>query len=82
MPPIEVYEACDQLLQAVKKNDAQLERFYRALEPIIFTNWPSESSLYLLKGTFYKDYAWQARGSTYANEVTASQREGGLLEAA
>ena len=72
MPPIEVYEACEQLLQAVSKNDVQLEQFYKALEPIIFTNWPSESSLYLLKGTFYKDYAWQARGGAYAGEVTRS----------
>jgi hypothetical protein len=72
MPPGEVYEACDALLQDVKNNDRQLEEFYMALEPIIFKNWPSESSLYLLKGTFYKDYAWLARGGAYANEVTAS----------
>jgi tetratricopeptide (TPR) repeat protein len=72
MPPAEVYEACDALFQNVKKNAVQLEQFYRALEPIIFKNWPSESSLYLLKGTFYVDYAWQSRGGAYARDVTDS----------
>src|SRR5258706_10661631 len=38
MPPDEVYEACDQLLQGVKVNKQQFEEFYRAFEPIIFTN--------------------------------------------
>src|SRR5439155_26823849 len=63
MPPVEVYEACDQLLEAVKNNKTEAEKFYQTFEPIIFKNWPSESSLYLLKGTFYKDYAWSARGT-------------------
>jgi len=72
MPAIEVYQACSDLLTSVKNNGRQLEGFYFALEPIIFTNWPSEYSLYLLKGTFYKDYAWQARGGGWAREVTAS----------
>ena len=72
MPPSEVYEACDQLLTQVKKNEGQLAAFYEALDPILFKNWPSESSFFLLRGQFYREYAWQARGSTYANEVTQS----------
>jgi len=70
MPPIEVYEACDRLLTAVKANKTQLGEFYLALEPLVFKNWPSDASLLLLKGTFYKDYAWSARGVSYADKVT------------
>jgi len=70
MPPTEVYEACDALLKGVNNNYIELEQFYSAFEPIIFKNWPSESSLYLLKGDFYKNFAWQARGGAYANKVT------------
>ena len=70
MPPAEVYESCDQMLKAVKNNKQEFGQFYLAFDPIIFKNWPSDASLYLLKGTFYKDYAWQARGSAYAYKVT------------
>ncbi len=70
MPSVEVYEACDQLLQAVQNNNSQYEEFYQAFEPIIFKNWPSDPSLFLLKGTFYTDYAWHARGRSYADKVT------------
>ena len=70
MPPTEVYEACEQLLEGANRNVVEWPEFYKAFEPIIFKNWPSESSLYLLKGTFYKDYAWQARGGAYADKVT------------
>ncbi|HTL55277.1 MAG TPA: hypothetical protein VL361_06335 [Candidatus Limnocylindrales bacterium] len=70
MPVAEVYEACDQLLQTVNNNARQYEEFYRAFEPAIFKNWPSEPSLYLLKGIFYTKYAWHARGTAYANKVT------------
>jgi len=47
-----------------------LKEFYDALEPVIFKNWPSESSVYLLKGTFCTDYAWQGRGGAFADKVT------------
>ena len=70
MPVTEVYEASSELLKSVKNNDAQLEEFYLSLEPIISKNWPADSSLYLLKGTFYKDYAWQGRGNSFARDVT------------
>jgi hypothetical protein len=70
MPAVEAYEACDELLRAVKSNKRQFEEFYQAFEPVIFKNWPSDASLYLLKGTFYKDYAWHGRGGSYADKVT------------
>ncbi len=70
MPVEEVFDACEQLLNTVQQNRQQYERFYQAFEPIIFKNWPSNASLYLLKGTFYTKYAWHARGSDYASKVT------------
>ncbi len=73
MPPVEVYQACSELLTAVQNNGQQMERFYRSFEPIIFANWPSEPSLYLLKGTFYRDYAWQGRGTDWARNVKPEQ---------
>lgn len=47
MPPVEVYEACEQLLRAVKNNKKQLGEYYRTFEPIIFNTWPSNSLPYL-----------------------------------
>src|SRR5438552_1212789 len=70
MPPTEVYEACDDLLRAVKMNKRELEAVYQGFEPIIFKNWPSNASLYLLKGTFYTDYSWRGRGGENADKVT------------
>ena len=70
MPVGEVYDAGRALLEAVQHNKQQFEEFYRDFEPVILTNWPSESSLYLLKGWFYTKYAWHARGSDYADKVT------------
>lgn len=70
MPPAEVYEACEQLLEGVSANKRQYQAFYQAFEPVIFKNWPTESSLYLLKGIFYTQYAWHARGKAYADKVT------------
>jgi len=70
MPPAEVYEACDSLLEAVKNNQRQYEEFYQALEPTLFRNWPADSALYLLKGRFYTHDAWLARGRGFADKVT------------
>src|SRR5262249_42735305 len=70
MPVTEVYDACEQLMDSVQYNAKQFEEFYRAFEPVIFTNWPGEASLYMLKGWFYIKYAWHARGGDYADKVT------------
>lgn len=70
MPVSEVYDACHALLTEVENNVSQHERFYQAIEPIIFKNWPADASLYLLKGAFYTQYAWHARGYQFADKVT------------
>ena len=69
MPVAEVYEAARDLLRSVKNAKPQLGNYYRALEPALFQNWPSASDVYLLKGEYCLDYAWQARGSGYGNTV-------------
>lgn len=70
MPVREAYDACEQLLTVVKQNPAQYERFYRSFETNLFNNWPSDESIYLLKGIFYLKYAWNGRGGEYAPKVT------------
>lgn len=70
MPPAEVYQACDAVLQPLQNDKVAFEQCYHAIEPLIFKSWSSEASLYLLKGTFYLKDAWHARGSGYADTVT------------
>lgn len=69
-PGKEIVEAWTALLEAVDKNHHEKNDFYLSLEPEIFKNWPSESGIYLIKGRFYADYAWEARGSDNAESVT------------
>jgi hypothetical protein len=70
MPIGEVDDACQDLFKAVQQNDRQYEEFYRRIERRLFRNWPRESACWLLKGQFYVQYAWAARGGDYANTVT------------
>ncbi|HLH53341.1 MAG TPA: hypothetical protein VKY92_06970 [Verrucomicrobiae bacterium] len=69
-PPGEVYDAWEGLLQATKKNKAEHDDAYLALDPLVFRNWSSDPFLLLLKGQFYTDYAWEARGSGFAKSVS------------
>ena len=69
-PAGEVYDAWDALLQSTPKNKVDHDDLYLALDPLVFKNWPSDPSLLLLKGQFYTDYAWEARGSGFANAVS------------
>jgi len=70
-PGKEIVEAWSQLLDSVGKKAKEYDDFYFSLEPIVFKNWPSEPGLYLQKGRFYADYAWEARGTGYADSVTS-----------
>jgi len=69
-PAGEVYDAWDALLQDTPKTKAEHDDLYLALDPLVFKNWPSDPSLLLLKGQFYTDYAWKARGTGFANSVS------------
>jgi tetratricopeptide (TPR) repeat protein len=69
-PIQEVYEACTELLDAVKVNRQQFEEYYFLLEKPLFANWSNEALAHLVKGDFYISYAWKARGTGYAYTVT------------
>ena len=70
-PPVEVYEAWEEFFRSVPKNNKEHYELYLELEPVLFKNWPAEPTLYLLKGWLYCDYAWEARGSGWADSVTS-----------
>jgi hypothetical protein len=69
-PATEIAEAWNLLLQSTGKVSREYDLAYFDLDPIVFKNWPSEPDLLVLKGRFYTDYAWEARGSGYAGTVT------------
>lgn len=74
MPIEEVYLATagtlDKLHQTIQLHTNQLPEFYHRAEPILMKNWPNVSDVWLLRGEFYIDYAWQARGDGFAGTVT------------
>ena len=70
MPAVEVYEACHDLIETSKLNKPQYEKFFLALEPALLSNWSEESLVQRLRGEFYIKYAWNARGSGFADTVT------------
>jgi hypothetical protein len=70
-PAGEVYDAWDALLQSTAKNKIEHDDSYLALDPLILKNWPSDAALLLLKGQFYTDYAWEARGNGVGDSVSA-----------
>jgi hypothetical protein len=75
-PAGEVFDAWEAFFDAVPKNSKEHFEFYLSLEPTMLQNWASAPELYMLKGWFYADYAWQARGSGWSDSVTAKGWEG------
>jgi len=70
-PGKEVAEAWTQLLDSVAKSKDEWHDIYLSLETVIVKNWPAEPGIYLLKGRYYADYAWESRGTGYADSVTS-----------
>jgi tetratricopeptide (TPR) repeat protein len=70
-PPEEVYEAGSQGLFELSGGQAAYENCYNQLEPPLFKNWPHKSTSWLLKGEAYIQMGWYARGTGYANTITA-----------
>jgi hypothetical protein len=68
-PAGEIFDAWDALLQDTAGNRREFDDVYFSLEPIVFENWPHDSALLLLKGYFYIEYAWEARGNGFAQSV-------------
>ena len=70
IPPHLAYEACRDLYEAIDQNERQRTDFYRDAEPFLLKRWGKEGFPYLIKGRFYIDYAWEARGTGWARDVT------------
>jgi len=70
-PGKEVAEAWTQLVDSAARSKDEWHDIYLSLEPAVFKNWTKEPEIYLLKGRYYTDYAWEARGSGYADSVTS-----------
>jgi hypothetical protein len=70
IPPRLAYEACRDLYDAIDQNKKLRTDFYQSVEPLLLGRWANEGFPYLIKGNFYLDYAWEARGKGWAGEVT------------
>jgi len=77
LPANIVNEACRDLYEAIDQNKKQRTDFYTQAVPILLSRWSDEGFPYLVKARFYLDYAWEARGSGWASEV--SEKDGRLF---
>lgn len=69
-PMEEAYDVAHELIEIMRRTPDQREKFYQTYEPVISENWPASMQVWLLKGEFHVSFAWDARGSGYANTVT------------
>lgn len=71
MPLKDADDALDQLMSAAWWTDALCWNCYRILEPSLTNHWDGTSVALRTKGRAYLSYAWLARGTGYANAVSA-----------
>jgi hypothetical protein len=71
MPASEAYEISKLALQLTSGSENNHQTMYRIIEAQSFKNWPSDYRPWLLKGNYYVDAAWKARGSGTADTVTS-----------
>ncbi len=71
LPPMEAGSACVDLLEQMKGWKGEFEPTYEALAAPLEKNFSGTPVPSAVKGAFYIDYAWEARGNGYANTVTA-----------
>lgn len=75
MPNAELYDACYQYLEAsYEVLDSRTAGFER-VDALFKELRPSSPVHYQMRGVFYVDYAWEARGDNYAKTVTAEARK-------
>jgi hypothetical protein len=71
MPVEEAYEASHDLLEAWKWDNDHYSNLYHQIEEEFPDDWKSEPLILLLKGEFYVQFGWQARGYGFANSITS-----------
>ena len=70
--PIEVvYEVMAEMEHVLAWDKGGLIKFYEAVKNELNKTWPQSAYVALFRGSFFVDYAWQARGSGLANTVSA-----------
>ncbi|HEY2081235.1 MAG TPA: hypothetical protein VGI88_00515 [Verrucomicrobiae bacterium] len=71
MPARDAYEAAALALHMTSGNTFNHAKMYDIVEKPLFKNWPNADTTWLLKGHYYIDAAWDARGSGSGDTVTA-----------
>lgn len=71
MPAQDAYEVA-KLTSDLTLGSAQVhQRAYQMIERPLVENWPDAYTTWFFKGSYYIWLAWQARGGSYASQVTA-----------
>jgi hypothetical protein len=68
-PPEEVCSLINNYLSKTGHN--AYSGSFNLLWPQLYAKYPKSAGIWLLRGRFYINYAWQARGSGYADSVSA-----------
>ncbi len=70
LPAYAAYDVCHEAYVVLQVNSTLRSTLSEQIQPVLMSRWSDEGFPYLLKGIFYIDYAWQARGSDWAPKVT------------
>ena len=71
LPSSEAQPACVEMLQALGRyGNNEDEEAFKRIDGLLLKHFSRTSVPYYVKGLFYLDYAWKARGGGYANSVT------------
>ncbi len=69
-PESEIYVMSSALMEMVRLNDREFPEYWSGLDATLRDQWPKSAQADLLRGWYYRTYAWQARGSGFADKVT------------
>ncbi len=70
LPPKQALDACRELLVATQADPQDLPDAYNMMEAPLSKHFSKTAVPNAIKGVYYLDYAWQARGGGYADSVT------------
>lgn len=68
-PPTRVLAIALRLISITKSATMELEPLYKEISPFIDAALPGKPEPLVLKGSFYIDWAWEARGTDFADKV-------------